>query len=81
MSRIAKKYPPRYPKQKPQWIIRRWNPVSDGLPDSDITVQIACASGDEPVWLGYHDGECWLTVAGDLVTVSHWTEMLDAPVP
>ncbi|MHC1762889.1 MAG: hypothetical protein AB9869_01095 [Verrucomicrobiia bacterium] len=77
MSRITKKYPPRYPTNPlPGPIL--WMPASIP-PDADITVLIACADGDEPVWLGYLDGDTWRTVEGDQVTVSHWADMPMAP--
>lgn len=56
-----------------------WNSVVDRLPDSDQTVLIACISGTEPVWLGYHNGEEWLTVEGESVSVTHWADMPDGP--
>ena len=42
-----------------------WVSVKDALPDSDTTVLVyAPAALDEPVWLGYHDGETWVSVTG-----------------
>lgn len=54
-----------------------WMPASSP-PDHDIAVLIACADGDEPVWLGYLDGDTWRTVEGHQVTVTHWA---DLPAP
>jgi hypothetical protein len=43
----------------------QWIAVKDQLPDSDTTVLVyAPAALDEPVWLGYHDGESWVSVTG-----------------
>lgn len=37
----------------------RWIPVTERLPDDDLTVMISCTDADEPVWLGYHDEHGW----------------------
>lgn len=55
-----------------------WKAVKDEVPDSDATVLIACDT-DEPVWLGYHDGETWRTVDGAATTVTHWAELPEPP--
>jgi hypothetical protein len=36
-----------------------WKSVTDEMPDADQTVLVHCPDADEPVWLGFHDGECW----------------------
>lgn len=56
-----------------------WKRVDDEMPDSDSTVLIFHKDEDEPVWLGYHDGETWRTVEGTRTAVSHWSEMPDGP--
>jgi hypothetical protein len=56
-----------------------WKPVSDSLPDSDLTALIACADGNGPVWLGSHDGDQWLTVEGNLAAVTHWMPLPEPP--
>lgn len=54
-----------------------WTLVADGVPDADLTVNITLAEGsDEPVWLGYFDGEQWRDVEGMPVDVIAWAPML-----
>lgn len=54
-----------------------WYLVEDSLPDSDITVLIACPEESDPVWIGaYSDEEDeWVTVEGVPIVVSAWAEM------
>jgi hypothetical protein len=42
----------------------QWFAATDRLPDSDTTVLVCAPGADEPVWLGYHDGEAWYAVDG-----------------
>ena len=55
-----------------------WISTAIGLPDSDSIVLIACET-DEPVWIGYHDGEMWRTADGAAVTVTHWMQLPAPP--
>jgi hypothetical protein len=52
-----------------------WNDACLKLPDSDSTVLISCPTADEPVWLGYHDGEDWFAVDGGPALVVAWAKM------
>ena len=55
---------------------------ADKLPGSDTTVIIHCPEADEPIWLGYHDGETWRTVEGAELKdeeVKHWTDLPEPP--
>ena len=36
-----------------------WRAVTDSLPDDDTTVLVHAPGADEPVWLGYYDGDSW----------------------
>ncbi len=57
--------------------IHAWIDVNDSMPDSDETVLVSIKGASEPVWLGYHDGEIWLDVGGEMIEeVTHWT-----PIP
>ena len=57
-----------------------WQPCVDGLPDSDSTVMIYTPDSNEPIWLGYHDGEQWWTIEQFPVTgVTHWMDMPEPP--
>ncbi len=57
-----------------------WIPVTERLPDSDITVMIATPDESEPVWLGYYSGDDgWLFADGmPAENVTHW---MDLPAP
>lgn len=57
-----------------------WIPVTERLPDDDITVIVALGCSDEPVWLGYHDADGWSTVdAVPHFDVTHWMPMPEGP--
>lgn len=54
-----------------------WTLVGDGLPDADLTVNIMLGEdSDEPIWLGYLDGEQWRDIEGMPVDVIAWAPML-----
>lgn len=61
--------------------IQTWHPVSAGLPDSDTTVIIYAPEADEPIWLGYHDGEAWMDISGLTLEwpVIHWMQLPEPP--
>ncbi len=37
---------------------------ADAPPDADTTVLVYAPGADEPIWLGYYDGESWFAVTG-----------------
>lgn len=49
------------------------------LPDSDQTVMVHHPKNEEPVWMGYHDGECWRDIDGMTIRVSHWAPLMEPP--
>lgn len=53
------------------------------LPDSDITVMVFHPDWDEPIWVGYHDGEEWLWVDGATCDPqpTHWMDFPEPPQP
>jgi len=55
-----------------------WTLVGEGMPDADLTVNIMLNEefSDEPIWLGYFDGELWRDVEGMPVDVVAWAPML-----
>ena len=57
----------------------KWRAVADEMPDSDQTVMIHHAEEDEPVWMGYHDGETWRLVDGNRCAVTHWMPLPEPP--
>jgi hypothetical protein len=60
----------------------QWTPVTpETMPDTDITVLIACPHNAEPVWFGYWDSECnhWRAADGLRVTVTHWQHLPEPP--
>lgn len=69
---------PTAPRQRPlqagQEVIT-WRAVGEQLPDADLTVLVRTRNSDEPVWLGYLDGEEWRDVEGLEIDVTHWAEM------
>lgn len=56
-----------------------WTPVGDRLPDDDTTVMIALTDDDEPVWMGWHDGEGWHVAEGAPADVTHWKPIPEGP--
>lgn len=57
-----------------------WVDVDHQLPDADETVMVFCPVSDDPVWLGYWDGETWRGVDGGELGekfVSAWATMPD----
>lgn len=63
----------------------QWHDAEKELPDSDTTVLIHCPISDDPVWLGYHDGNTWWRdVGGDSFSlpelfVDHWADLPEPP--
>jgi hypothetical protein len=63
-----------------------WRAAAD-LPDADTTVLVCAPGADEPVWLGYHDGETWVSVTGAMystedeisASVQAWAPMPRGP--
>lgn len=58
-----------------------WIAVADEIPDSDITVLVYAPAQTDPVWLGYHDGDVWLSVDGTPIDVTHWADLPEPPAP
>ena len=57
-----------------------WRECADELPDTDETVLISSPTADEPVWLGFHDGDRWRNVDGQISPeVTHWAPMPEPP--
>lgn len=56
-----------------------WIPVTDRLPDDDLMVMIALEDSDEPVWIGYHEGDGWYAANADPVHVTHWAPIPEGP--
>ena len=66
----------------PMWRTVLWTAVEQSMPDSDTTVLIHAPTSSEPVWLGFHDGEHWREVSGDIVEgVRHWADLPLGPEP
>jgi hypothetical protein len=54
----------------------RWRRPCVMMPDPHHTVLLYAAEADWPVWLGYHDGDCWRAVNGtQLEGVELWGEI------
>lgn len=58
-----------------------WIDVNVELPDADLTVLIFSAPDDEPVWLGYFDGDRWCGIHGGELfhQPTHWMLMPEPP--
>lgn len=52
-----------------------WHPVAEGLPDDGIAVLVATKNCEEPVWLGFLDGEQWRDVDATAIEVTHWADI------
>ncbi len=58
-----------------------WIPVTESLPDDDITVLIA--DTEEDVFTGFHDGDNgWRYCSAErvMVPITHWAELPAPPV-
>ncbi|ODU25018.1 MAG: hypothetical protein ABS95_01175 [Verrucomicrobia bacterium SCN 57-15] len=57
-------------------ILINWKDVSKEMPDADTVVLIHSPTADEPVWIGYHDGECWREVGSEQASnVTLWAHL------
>lgn len=56
-----------------------WIPIAEALPDDDLTVIVATPDSDEPVWIGYHDGEGWHFADSMPAHVTHWRQLPEPP--
>ena len=58
-----------------------WKDVAAEMPDADSTVLIYAPKDNDPVWLGYFDGQDWRGIHGGLLAhkVTHWMEMPEPP--
>lgn len=53
-----------------------WHEVAeDDSPDADLTVIVRLRNNEEPVWIGFFDGEEWRDADGQPVEVVRWAEM------
>jgi hypothetical protein len=53
-----------------------WHEVVDiDLPDADLTVIVRIRGTDEPVWLGYWDGQQWRDLDNLPIDVVRWADM------
>lgn len=59
----------------------RWVSTIEAMPDSDTTVLIHVPRGDDPVWMGFHDGEQWRYVDAMPVgkRVRYWAHLPEPP--
>lgn len=52
-----------------------WHEVAKDMPDADLTVLVRTHGSEEPVWLGFFDGEVWRDTDGQEITVVRWADM------
>lgn len=58
----------------------KWIDVNERLPAAHQCVLVACPGTDDPVWIGYLDGESWRYMDGLLASgVTHWMELPEPP--
>ena len=59
---------------------RRWYPA-DQPPDSDTTVIVFQPASDEPVGIGFHNGEEWMSIMGESLmdVVVSWQDFPEPP--
>jgi len=60
----------------------RWIPVSEQLPDSDMTVMTHAPNSCEPIWPAYHDGEQWMDMLNTPISdavITHWMAFPEPP--
>lgn len=60
-----------------------WTACDDELPDDDLIVLVAIDSDSDPVWIGSYDSQeqHWYTPEHATISVTHWAEMPESPVP
>lgn len=66
-------------------VITRWIPVDEELPDSDTTVMIFNTNWNDPVFMGWLDGDMWRNIHAaplngrehdfEFVPPTHWAHM------
>ena len=58
-----------------------WISAEMSLPDAELSVLVHAPDADEPVWLGFHDGECWRWVSAEPIPtkVTHWMAIPEPP--
>lgn len=56
-----------------------WIDVKVAMPDDELTVMVAVVGANEPVWLGYHDGDGWREISGAPIEVTHWMPIPEPP--
>ena len=59
----------------------QWIPVSDRLPDDELTVLVFMPHASEQVWLGFYADGNWRCADGFYMAhpVTHWAEMPEGP--
>ena len=64
-------------------LYRAWVDATEILPDADTTVLVYMPESDNPVDVGFYDGEFWFDYLGAALTgrnvVSHWMQLPDGP--
>lgn len=65
---------PRGPLRGDQEVIT-WIEAARELPDADLTVLVRTRGCEEPVWLGFWDGEGWRDIDTIPIQVVRWCEL------
>lgn len=61
--------------------MKDWISTRTAVPDDDSTVLIHSLESDDPVWLGFKDGNVWRNLWGEALTVTHWMPLPNPPAP
>jgi hypothetical protein len=64
---------------KPNTEVIAWQDAASLLPDSDTTVLVCTPKENEPVQLGYHDGEAWRDFWKGRIHVTYWANVPKGP--
>lgn len=55
---------------------------AERLPDSDLSVLVYAPACDEPVWIGFYDGDGWVSADGAMYRKGHvkaWANLPAGP--
>lgn len=57
-----------------------WHAVADCLPDSDMTVMVYSELWDDPIFMGWHDGDDgWRNIHAENIQPTHWADLPQGP--
>ena len=57
-----------------------WTAINEDVPDDEQIVIVHVEVQNDPVWIGYKQGQKWYTAEGFRVFPTHWCELPEPPV-